>query len=95
MECLWPFQAIERARKAVDEAFKAAQATLNEKVEDVKRAKRRCKEVMQLKCKNCYALKCKEAEQNCKGFLDKAGKWIGGVINSAGKFQLRILCFDR
>lgn len=75
----------------MDRAFKAAQATLNEKVNDVKRAKQRCKEVMQLKCKNCYALKCKEAEQNCKGFLDKAGKWIGGAINTAGKILIFIL----
>eukprot|EP00795_Rhopilema_esculentum_P012584 gene12584-3284_t len=43
-------------------------------------------EVMQLKCQNCYSLKCKQAEDNCKGFLDKAGKWIGGVINAAGKW---------
>ena len=79
-------KAIENARKAVDKAMKAAQATLRSKVEDVKAAKRRCKEKMQLKCSNCYSLKCKQAEQNCKGFLDKAGKWIGGVINAAGKW---------
>ena len=77
-------QAIENARKSVDKAFKAAQRTLNEKIEDVKRAKRRCKEIMQLKCSKCYGLKCKQAEDNCKGLLDKAGKWIGGVINSVG-----------
>ena len=83
-------QAIKKAREAVDKAMKAAQATLRSKVEDVKAAKRRCKEIMQLKCSNCYSLKCKEAENNCKGFLDKAGKWIGGVINAAGRINL---CF--
>ena len=68
----------------MDGAFKAAQKTLNDAIEKVKGAKRKCKETLQLKCKNCYSLKCKEAEENCKGFLDKAGKWIGGVINAAG-----------
>ena len=65
--------------------MKQAQATLRSKVEDVKAAKRRCKEKMQLKCSNCYSLKCKQAEENCKGFLDKAGKWIGGVVNAVGE----------
>lgn len=78
-------KAIENARKAVDKAMKQAQATLRSKVDDVKAAKRRCKEKMQLKCSNCYSLKCKQAEDNCKGFLDKAGKWIGGVVNAVGK----------
>ena len=72
--------------------MKEAQATLRSKVEEVKAAKRRCKEVMQLKCSNCYSLKCKQAEKNCKGFLDKAGKWIGGVINAAG-IQHRSISF--
>ena len=65
--------------------MKAAQATLNQKIADVKRAKADCIEKLKLKCSNCYALKCKEAENNCKGFLDKAGKWIGGAINAAGE----------
>ncbi len=53
-------------------------------MEKVKEAKRKCREKLQLKCKRCYGLKCAEAERNCKGFLDKAKKWIGGAINSAG-----------
>ncbi len=40
---------------------------------------------MTLKCDNCKKLKCAQAERNCKGFLDAAGKWIGGVVNAAGK----------
>ena len=39
---------------------------------------------MSLKCDRCKDLKCKQAERNCKGFLDKVGKWIGGVVNAAG-----------
>lgn len=42
---------------------------------------------MSLKCDNCKSLKCKQAEKNCKGFLDDAGKWIGGVVDAAGKFS--------
>ncbi|XP_065060118.1 uncharacterized protein LOC135687479 [Rhopilema esculentum] len=78
--------AIEKARKAVDQAFKSAQATLIEKIDDVKRAKQRCKETLKLRCNNCMALKCKEAEENCKGFFDSAKKWIGGAIDSVGSF---------
>ncbi len=69
----------------MDRAFKAAQKTLNDAIEDVKRAKNKCKEKLQLKCKNCYSLKCAQAEKNCKGFLNDAKKWIGGAINAAGK----------
>ena len=43
---------------------------------------------MTLKCDNCKKLKCAQAERNCKGFLDAAGKWIGGVVNAAGKSNL-------
>lgn len=39
---------------------------------------------MVLKCDNCRKLKCAQAVVNCKGFLDKAGKWIGGVVDMAG-----------
>eukprot|EP00794_Sanderia_malayensis_P009954 gene9954-10974_t len=78
--------AIENARKAVNKAFKSAQRTLNEKIEDVKRAKRKCKEKLQLKCKNCHTLKCKQAKDNCKGYINIAKKWIGGAINTAGRW---------
>lgn len=40
---------------------------------------------MSLKCDRCKDLKCRQAERNCKGFLDAAGKWIGGVVNAAGR----------
>ncbi|XP_066934153.1 uncharacterized protein [Clytia hemisphaerica] len=78
--------AIEKARKAVDQAFKHAQQELRNAVDHVQQKKRECKEKLKIKCSNCYKLKCKQAEQNCKGFLDKAGKWIGGVINAAGRW---------
>ena len=42
---------------------------------------------MSLKCDKCRDLKCKQAERNCKGFLDAAGKWIGGVVNAAGEIM--------
>ena len=35
---------------------------------------------MSLECDNCKNLKCKEAEENCKGHLDAAGKWISKNI---------------
>ena len=43
---------------------------------------------MALKCDNCKKLKCAQAERNCKGFLDAAGKWIGGIVNAAGELRL-------
>ena len=43
-------------------------------------AKEDCKRQMSLKCDNCKNLKCKEAEENCKGHLDVAGKWISKNI---------------
>ena len=60
---------------------------MNDAIDKVKDAKRKCKEKLKLKCSNCYALKCKQATENCKGFLNKAGKWIGGVINKAGNSE--------
>lgn len=63
---------------------------MRDAIDHVKEAKQRCKEKLRIKCSNCYNLKCKQATDNCKGFLDKAGKWIGGVINKAGKFLCKI-----
>ena len=37
---------------------------------------------MQLNCDNCKSLKCKQAEDDCKGFMDAAGKWIGKALSS-------------
>ena len=50
-----------------------------------------CGRKMQLKCDNCRTLKCKEAESGCKGFLDKAGKWIGDKINDVGKCDVTVV----
>ncbi|XP_047124114.1 uncharacterized protein LOC101237974 isoform X1 [Hydra vulgaris] len=78
--------AIERARKAVNDAFIYAQKKLLSAVEDVKAAKIKCKEKLKIDCANCYALKCREAQNNCKNFLDSAGKWIGGQFNKFGQW---------
>lgn len=64
--------------KAKEELGKARRAVIEKREE--------CKRKMQLKCDNCKKLKCAQAERNCKGFLDKAGKWIGGVVNAVGKW---------
>ena len=66
-------------------AFDEAQKKLAEAREAVIREKENCKRKMALKCDNCKKLKCAQAERDCKGFLDSAGKWIGGAVNSAGK----------
>jgi len=78
-------KAIEDARKSVDRAFKAAQAKIRGAIAKVKKAKADCKEKLKLKCSNCYSLKCKQAEKNCKGFLDAAGKWIAGAVKKSWK----------
>ena len=57
-------------------AFDAAQEELANARKAVVEEKEECKRKMSLKCDNCKDLKCKEAEKNCKGFLDAAGKWI-------------------
>ena len=69
-------------------AFDEAQKKLAEAREAVIREKENCKRKMTLKCDNCKKLKCAQAERNCKGFLDAAGKWIGGVVNAAGESKL-------
>ena len=79
-----PFQALDAAAKAVKGAFDKAQRRLSDARNAVIREKENCKRKMTLKCDNCKKLKCAQAERNCKGFLDAAGKWIGGVVNAAG-----------
>ena len=79
------FQALDAAADAVDKAFKEAQAQLRSAQDKVIKAKEDCKRKMSLKCENCRNLKCRQAEKNCKGFLDAAGKWIGGVVNKVGE----------
>ena len=69
-------KALDEAAKAVRAAFDAAQRELANARQAVIDAKEECKRKMSLKCDNCKNLKCKEAEKNCKGFLDAAGKWI-------------------
>ena len=70
------FQALDAAADAVKGAFDAAQKELASARQSVIEKKEECKRKMSLKCDNCKNLKCKEAERNCKGFLDAAGKWI-------------------
>ena len=66
--------------------FDAAKKKLGEARRAVIEKREECKRKMQLKCDNCKKLKCAQAERNCKGFLDKAGKWIGGVVNAVGEY---------
>ena len=80
-------QALDKAAKSVKEAFDAAEKALADARKSVVEKKEECKRKMSLKCDNCKSLKCKQAEKNCKGFLDEAGKWIGGVVDAAGKFS--------
>jgi len=76
---------LDDAAKAVKAAFDAAQKKLQDARNHVIEKKAECKRKMSLKCDRCKNLKCKQAERNCKGFLDAAGKWIGGVVNAAGR----------
>lgn len=69
-------QALDQAAKSVKAVFDAAQKELADARQSVINAKQDCIRKMSLKCDNCKNLKCKEAEENCKGFLDAAGKWI-------------------
>lgn len=66
-------------------AFEAAQKSLSDARRKVIGAKEDCKRKMSLKCDKCKNLKCQQATRNCKGALDKFGKWIGGVVNAAGR----------
>lgn len=75
---------MDEAAKAVKGAFDAAQKLLQDARNDVIAEKEECKRRMSLKCDKCKQLKCRQAERDCKGFLDAAGKWIGGVVDAAG-----------
>ena len=63
-------------------AFEAAQKSLQDAQQKVLEEKENCKRTMSLKCDNCKSLKCKKAQDDCKGFLDAAGKWIGKALSS-------------
>ena len=71
---------MDEAAKAVQATFDAAEKELRNAREAVVEAKEDCKRKMSLECDNCKNLKCKEAEENCKGHLDAAGKWISKNI---------------
>ena len=58
-------------------AFEAAQKSLQDAQQKVLEEKENCKRKMSLKCDNCKSLKCKKAKEDCEGFVDDAGKWIG------------------
>ena len=75
-------------------AFDAAEKKLRDARNHVIEKKAECKRKMSLKCDRCKNLKCKQAERNCKGFLDAAGKWIGGVVNAAGEAMLPVTTHD-
>ncbi|KAL9979348.1 hypothetical protein ACROYT_G016999 [Oculina patagonica] len=77
--------ALDQAAASVKAAFDAAQKSLQDAQQAVLQEKENCKRTMSLKCDNCKNLKCKKAEDDCKGFLDAAGKWIGKALSSVGK----------
>ena len=60
---------------------------MREARESVVKAKEDCKRKMSLKCDNCKSLKCKQAEKDCKGFLDAAGKWISKNVLAPVNFR--------
>lgn len=66
-------------------AFDAAQMALADAKAKVVREKENCRRKLTLECDNCKRLKCGKAQKDCKGFLNAAGKWIGGVVDKAGK----------
>ena len=75
------FQALDEAAKAVTAAFDAAEKSLRDAQKAVTEKKEECKRKLELKCDNCKDLKCKQAEDDCKGFMDAAGKWIGKALS--------------
>ena len=75
-------QELDAAAKSVDAFFEAAQTILQEAQQDVLEEKENCKRKMELDCDSCMALKCQQAEDDCKGFMDEAGKWIGKALSS-------------
>ena len=80
-------QALDAAARAVKGAFDAAQMALADARARVVREKENCRRKLTLECDNCKRLKCAKAKKDCKGALDKDGKWIGGVVNKAGKIE--------
>ncbi|XP_020601762.1 uncharacterized protein LOC110040832 [Orbicella faveolata] len=77
--------ALDEAAKAVKAAFDAAEKSLQDAQKAVTEKKEECKRKLELKCDNCKSLKCKQAQDDCKGFMDAAGKWIGKALSSVGK----------
>ena len=71
---------MDEAAKSVKAAFDAAEKSLRDAQRAVIEKKEECKRKLQLKCDNCKSLKCKQAVDDCKGFMDKAGKWIGKAL---------------
>ena len=43
---------------------------------------------MELECDNCRDLKCRQAEDDCKDFLDDAGNWISNAGETVGMLNL-------
>ena len=88
---------MDEAAKAVRAAFDAAEKSLQDAQKAVTEKKEECKRKLELKCDNCKSLKCKQAEDDCKGFMDAAGKWIGKALSSVsdgGLFELLIFKFE-
>jgi len=73
---------LDEAAKSVKAAFDAAEKSLQDAQKEVTEKKEECIRKTQLKCDNCKSLKCKQAEDDCKGFMDAAGKWIGKALSS-------------
>ena len=60
----------------MNDAFRKAKEALNEAIDEVKAAKRKCKEKLKLKCSKCKSLKCQQAANDCLEWMDDAGKWM-------------------
>lgn len=71
---------MDEAAKAVRAAFDAAEKSLQDAQRAVIEKKEECIKKLELGCDNCKSLKCKQAEDDCKGFMDAAGKWIGKAL---------------
>ena len=58
----------------------AAEKSLQDAQRAVIEKKEECIKKLELGCDSCKSLKCKQAEDDCKGFMDAAGKWIGKAL---------------
>ena len=73
---------MDKAAKAVRAAFDAAKKSLQDAQKAVTEKKEECIRKLELKCDECKSLKCKQAEDDCKDFMNAAGKWTSKALAS-------------